>query len=482
MDFAFAQKLLSGGDLETSETPDVLEDSEDTETPEAPEDSEALEDSETPETSEVLEDSEDSKTPETPDVLEDTETPDVSETPETPDALEAEVEASAPKDESRADTRGGLLQPGILLAVAALVALLAVVVCACVYTAQITHILRTNDSAATLAQGTGDGNLAIEALSESDITAASLASSTAIFEAVFPISESAASPDTNIEPQLQNNYGLYSGCELVSLSMMLDSWGIDVDPLTIVQDYLEYLPDDFALEYTWVGADGPGEWGEGRFGGMWPSGDDSAVRQDDAEDGATEDGTTADGTKATTEDDNAEDDATEDGAKNADAAASSSMGAIATLLTDTIAQTSATDGATSVTDYYIGDPFSDGMGYPPAIAKAARAIVEEEGSDLMVCDLTGIDASMLSRIVKRGFPLIVWVTLDYSEPILAQWQPVNEDDWTWYNNMHCVLITGYDAQERVYSICDPLQGYLEMPAEQLESVFAQCGNMAISVS
>lgn len=129
-----------------------------------------------------------------------------------------------------------------------------------------------------------------------------------------------------------------------------------------------------------------------------------------------------------------------------------------------------------MTDGFVGSPYEGGAGFPAGIEKAANAYLKDIGSDRHAYDLTGNSFDVIAGLVSRGYPILIWTTIDFSEPFFHD---VVEGDYQWYGNEHCVLLCG--VSDDTVLVCDPLEGLVERDAEQFVEIYEQCGSMALYI-
>lgn len=122
-------------------------------------------------------------------------------------------------------------------------------------------------------------------------------------------------------------------------------------------------------------------------------------------------------------------------------------------------------GLTNFYDAYIGEPSSRSNSFgcfAGAIVTAANAYLQEKESDLRAVDYTGISFTEVLKLVKEGKPVIVWITLDENtEPIFTNDWIVDGEYIIWKDNMHCVVVTGYDMNSNNVIVSDPMYGIKE---------------------
>ncbi|MCL2888824.1 MAG: C39 family peptidase [Eggerthellaceae bacterium] len=129
---------------------------------------------------------------------------------------------------------------------------------------------------------------------------------------------------------------------------------------------------------------------------------------------------------------------------------------------------------------FVGDPFSyEGMAaYPPAIAKAANAFLEDQHSSMKAYDITGTSWYDLLDFVERGFPVIIWSTLYATEP----WFTDDEyEGWRWYLNEHCVVLYWVEYEPYKVWVSDPTSGNVQDNGGYYHWLYEECGSMAVVI-
>lgn len=125
---------------------------------------------------------------------------------------------------------------------------------------------------------------------------------------------------------------------------------------------------------------------------------------------------------------------------------------------------------------YLGDPYTGGGAFPPAVVIAADGFLSDVDSDERATDLTGATFDEIAEIVSSGTPVLVWTTM-YQEPPAFSGQLVG--DYAWYTNEHCVVVYGVD--EGAVLVSDPLEGLVERDYARFSRLFEECGSMAVAI-
>lgn len=132
---------------------------------------------------------------------------------------------------------------------------------------------------------------------------------------------------------------------------------------------------------------------------------------------------------------------------------------------------------------YAGEP-RDKRGFfsfAPPIVEAADKYLQEAGQTIRAEDITGSSRDELIGHLKRGIPVVTWVTLDLSKPKL---------NYSWYLNdtgelfkapinLHTVVLTGYGDGE-VY-VMNPLKGQVSYKADDFFRSYEEMGKRAVIV-
>ena len=125
---------------------------------------------------------------------------------------------------------------------------------------------------------------------------------------------------------------------------------------------------------------------------------------------------------------------------------------------------------------YSGNPYSKGAGYPPGIADAANKYLEALDVQARAHNLTGSSFEDVAKLVERGYPVLVWTTMDFERP---QFSGAFDNGVEWYDNEHCVVYYGTEGDKALIS--DPLEGLVKRDLSKFAELYAQCGNMALAI-
>lgn len=133
-------------------------------------------------------------------------------------------------------------------------------------------------------------------------------------------------------------------------------------------------------------------------------------------------------------------------------------------------------------DYYTtfpGSPFnSSGYGcYTPCMVSAADNYFKSIGrNDVRLKEITGANFYDLYDYIDIGKPVMIWATMYMIAPRDTDtWTTPEGKRLTWHGNEHCLVLTGYDKNQGIVYINDPLVGKTTYNAEQVRTRFEQMG-------
>ena len=133
---------------------------------------------------------------------------------------------------------------------------------------------------------------------------------------------------------------------------------------------------------------------------------------------------------------------------------------------------------------YVGDPFSEeGAGcFPPALAATADNFFQHQEAELTAYDLTGIEFEELFSYIAAGTPIVIWTTMYMAEPeFTGEVGKFEEQEYPWYRQEHCVVMSGYDLEEKTVQINDPLEGTVTRNLEEFKSIYEKTGKYAVVI-
>ena len=134
---------------------------------------------------------------------------------------------------------------------------------------------------------------------------------------------------------------------------------------------------------------------------------------------------------------------------------------------------------------YVGDPYDyDGAGvFPPGLTNCANNYLAATQRDKYAAYNTmGVEFENLLKLIDNGFPVVLWTTMDYEEPMLGDVAYEYEGEYYyWFEMEHCVLLYGYDLDEGTVMLNDPMQGTVTMDFLQMKTVYDAIGRLSMTI-
>lgn len=127
---------------------------------------------------------------------------------------------------------------------------------------------------------------------------------------------------------------------------------------------------------------------------------------------------------------------------------------------------------------YVGNPTTyEGAGcFPPTIVQTAKKYLTAQKSSLEAVDLTGKSMEELLHYVADGHPVAVWTSMYMEAPILTEQE---ESTFPWYDTEHCVVLSGYDLEEDILIVQDPLMGTIDRKQKEFTEIYDLIGRYAV---
>lgn len=132
---------------------------------------------------------------------------------------------------------------------------------------------------------------------------------------------------------------------------------------------------------------------------------------------------------------------------------------------------------------YIGDPYTVyGLGcYAPAVTIAANKYLKVCGSDYIAFNYSGYEFETLLNEVAKGYPVIIWSTINQGEPFKGLSYEYDNDVLTWISMEHCLVLCGYDLEKGTVKVSDPLAGIVDYDMLTFKKRFLQLGSQAVII-
>lgn len=133
---------------------------------------------------------------------------------------------------------------------------------------------------------------------------------------------------------------------------------------------------------------------------------------------------------------------------------------------------------------YVGEPTEfDGAGiFPPGLTNTANLYLKTQKTNYVAYNTMGVPLEDLFKLIENKYPVVIWTTLDYEYPILADTAYEYKDKfYYWYELEHCVMLCGYDLDEGTVTINDPMEGIVTLDLEQMEETYNEIGRLSMTI-
>lgn len=140
------------------------------------------------------------------------------------------------------------------------------------------------------------------------------------------------------------------------------------------------------------------------------------------------------------------------------------------------------DGYYTMDQVYLGDPrATNGFGCnAPVIKKVADDYFDYLGSDWYALDLTGISLREVFYQIEQGYPVVVWSTIGQRETHATfQFRLGCGEDFYFNGYQHCLTIYGFDYDEGVVHVADPMEGNMKYDMARFERIYDEMGKQAV---
>lgn len=140
------------------------------------------------------------------------------------------------------------------------------------------------------------------------------------------------------------------------------------------------------------------------------------------------------------------------------------------------------EGYYNMDKVYLGNPrATNGFGCnSPVIKKVADDYFDYLGSDWYALELTGISLQEVLYQVEQGYPVIVWSTIGQRETHATfQFRLGCGEDFYFNGFQHCLTVYGFDNDEGVVHVADPMEGNVTYDMARFERIYNEMGKQAI---
>jgi Uncharacterized protein conserved in bacteria len=144
-------------------------------------------------------------------------------------------------------------------------------------------------------------------------------------------------------------------------------------------------------------------------------------------------------------------------------------------------------GPIGLTNYYkanVGNPRdANSFGsYSPVIFNTAEKYLADQGKTHTTYDITGHNIDEVYYQLSQGNPVIMWTTLDINtKPLVIKTWQVDGETLNWKHPLHCVVLTGYDMNNKTVTVADPNVGVVTHSMDLFELRWREMGSQAIYI-
>jgi len=140
-------------------------------------------------------------------------------------------------------------------------------------------------------------------------------------------------------------------------------------------------------------------------------------------------------------------------------------------------------GLTNPYEAFVGTPDDNGSYgcFAPVIVKCANKFLKDEGFQHLAYDYSGNELQNLFQQIDLGNPVIIWATIDMNDTYNSAVWEIDGENIYFPANEHCLLLTGYDYEQSVVYIMDPMVGNVTYDMALFNYRFHQIGSQAVVI-
>lgn len=140
-------------------------------------------------------------------------------------------------------------------------------------------------------------------------------------------------------------------------------------------------------------------------------------------------------------------------------------------------------GETNPYQAFIGRPDDDGAYscFAPVIINCANTFLRDINAQHMAYDYSNNDLQSLFKQIDLGYPVVIWATIDMLDTYTSAIWNIDGEEVRFPANEHCLLLTGYDYEQSVVHIMDPMKGNVTYDMALFNYRFNQIGNQAVVI-
>jgi uncharacterized protein YvpB len=133
---------------------------------------------------------------------------------------------------------------------------------------------------------------------------------------------------------------------------------------------------------------------------------------------------------------------------------------------------------------FIGSPYeSSSFGcFAPVIVETAIDYMSDQEKQFEVADISGSSLDELFKAISQDYPIVIWATIGLHEPLWTYYWSLEDGTEVYFPNYeHCLVLTGYDKNEGIVYVNDPLKGEYEYDLELFEQRYEEMNSQAVII-
>ncbi len=140
-------------------------------------------------------------------------------------------------------------------------------------------------------------------------------------------------------------------------------------------------------------------------------------------------------------------------------------------------------GETNPYKAFIGTPDDDGSYgcFAPVIINCANKFLSDISAEHRAYNYSNHDLQSLFKQIDLGHPVVIWATIDMLDTYTSAVWNIDGEEVRFPANEHCLLLTGYDYEQSVVHIMDPMKGNVTYDMALFNYRFNQIGNQAVVI-
>lgn len=123
--------------------------------------------------------------------------------------------------------------------------------------------------------------------------------------------------------------------------------------------------------------------------------------------------------------------------------------------------------------------------YAPCITTTANEYFRDNAINGQAFDITGTDFdTLLKEYIAQDIPVLIWITSQnlHETKLTSIWTTPEGNQVQWVAYEHCVVLTGYDHDQQLIYVSDPLTGNVAYDEGKLRQRYIDLGQQAVYIN